>query len=251
MTILCPIPAAPDIDGPYLDFGDTSVFSSVAGATLAAWVQMSNPIGELDRCQLSVGNRLQLWWSHTDIFIRARRIDADGETVVLGIGNARQWMHVAGVADYSNGLLTIYVNGQDEGSDVLDSSGVSEAGDQLMDINKLAHLDFAGAGPACVADIRCYPRAFTATEVLSLYNARGRDGHAPYHRIKCFETPQSTLVAAGPTVVDTSGRNPGSPVLLDGESPSYRYDNFAPNPLDPSPEVIPPGISIRRGRGAA
>jgi chitodextrinase len=109
--------------------------------------------------------------------------DASG-TAIFGVGqsgvqyNATKagltvgsWYHLVGVYDGSN--VRIYVNGQ-EGTPRA-KNGVTLDGSGNVDIGG-AHGDrFKGA----IDDVRIYNRAFTASEVVTLYNAGGTTDTTP------------------------------------------------------------------------
>ena len=110
-----------------------------------------------------------------------RRLDSDSSTILdttEGTAVTGSWLHVASVADWTNGQLIVYINGESSistapagwngnTSDTDASNGaVGVRGDLLNSTDWDGYLE----------DVRVYSRALTADEIRDIYTSKGKDG---------------------------------------------------------------------------
>lgn len=161
------------------------IYQNVTGATLMAWLSVaSTPSSELMAVHFSTGSstsnaRLSLSYRgvETRWRVSARRLDANSVSSVNGTSapSIGQVCHVCGVAEYSNQILRLYVNGVQENT--LTITGWTGASSDTA--SQSARIGSTGTGASyyngAVTDVRTYNRVLSADEIASIYRARGRD----------------------------------------------------------------------------
>jgi hypothetical protein len=112
-----------------------------------------------------------------DYLYVARRLDADGSTVVQGGAPAVDVLaHVVGVAKFTGGGIDLYIDGVFIGT----TANAGWTANSANTTSGNAHIgsEDDGAGNyfnGTIDDVRIYHRALSANEINTIYRARGRD----------------------------------------------------------------------------
>jgi hypothetical protein len=117
------------------------------------------------------------------------------------------WAHLAGVYDAANGQLTLYVNGQAQGT-AIDSMPYSANGPFTIgraQWNAMQAGDFKGS----ISDVQAYQAALSPTDIAKVFGG-GQIGPAARWRM---------MDGAGPSVADASGNN--HPVAVTGSGVTW------------------------------
>lgn len=229
-------PVYPTTPG-YVDLqANCTLVQNVAAMSLCAWVNITNfpGSGETYISHFSTNgvasvSRFGLSINQPTSGFRAtcRRLDADAlvalnDTTVLSTGT---WYHVALVADFTNALLTFYVNGATTvatapaGWTGNTSNTASTRGCHLARATQLLQID------GTVEDIKMWSRALTANEIENEYGARGRSINLPSMVNRHLFSGQSGTTATG-TSIDLTKTVDGiftdGPLYIDGAPISWR-----------------------------
>lgn len=176
----------------YVDLGASCpLLQNVPGGTICSWVNITNfpgsgetYISHFSTNGAATASRLGISINQPTGSFRAtaRRLDADA-LVSANDPTARStgvWYHVAITADYSNAgqgqTLRIYVDGVEvvnagvqAGWTGNSSNTASTRGCHMARASQLLQID------GVCEDIRVYNRALSASEILTIYGARGID----------------------------------------------------------------------------
>lgn len=210
-------------------FGTLNHLQNVSEATLSAWVKVvSIPATEryivffgtnaaaTARAALSVR-------SDTGRFrVNARRVDADGLTVLDGSGTPGQvafgqTTHVAATFRYATttNTISLYINGVLNVQQGLGGAGGNTSNTASADVGiggiSAANTRFDGT----IEDVRVYQRALSDSEIFGLYTARGRDRNFAncVGLWRMNEGPPTGVVGAVPSSVGgAQGAGVASPV---------------------------------------
>lgn len=204
------------------------VLQNIAGATLMTWVKPVTLTGT-ERMMLYFSTGTANNSSRAAITMRigtgfrcsGRRLDADtvqtvDSTTVPATGTI---YHVAGVLDWTNTALRIYVNGVQENSVTVagwtgNSSNTASLGAQMA---CRTAGDNATEIDAILDDPRVYNRVLTANEIQDIASARGRDAvvNGMVERWKLMDNSTGSAI----TTARSIGSNQGGAVAAN--SPLY------------------------------
>ena len=177
--------------GPVNVGANQDYLQDVAGATVAAWVKVSegsltHPENVIYQSTSHRSSRLHLQVHGKGVpqnvgtlAAYMRRVDSDESASLFSASSIPfdQWVHVALVIDYAGGTYRFYINGLEAGSG---SSGLTHGRSQ----NTPTPVNWVGAAgggkqfPGLIDDVRVYNRTLSADEVRSLTVpvARGQAG---------------------------------------------------------------------------
>ncbi len=189
----------------YVQVDAPGILQNVNSATVAAWIKPSStiPAGSFrELISISVGGvpsdvsrfALALRGDGTagDVFLGGRASDSETQKSIthdssLPVG---EWVHVAGVANFSQGTLEIYINGLLATSGPVAFIQPATSNNASPSIS-LGAQDSGGSNryAGAMDEVRVYGRALTACEVQEL---AGRDGLQAYWK---FDESSGTTAA--------------------------------------------------------
>lgn len=158
---------------------NTSIINSAPGVSLAAWVRpdaIPSSIGSIifiSNGQFHYNSRAGIFLnSNGEIEVAGRSLDSDGFQYRTSVAtlNLGEWVHVAGVVDYVNEVIKIFINSEEQ---VLQSGSVSFGASQSDSTDSLAFtvgstdqgFEFFNGG---VDDVYVFREALSDSEIAAL-----------------------------------------------------------------------------------
>ena len=196
----------------------STALANAAGATLMAWVNPVSLPTPAGNSVFGLSNGISAGSSRAKIGVmgsgalrgNGRCLDEDsnqdfsgGPAGVVTLGT---WQHIAATFDYPNKLIRLYYNGVlnvTSGVVTWGASSTSNTASQSMNIGS-QHGGGSEYWDGGIDDARCYNRLLSASELLIIASARGRDKivYGLQHRYVLIEGAPGNIASSTPVIVD-------------------------------------------------
>lgn len=194
------------------------VLRNVAGGTVMIWMRPVNSSANIsavvqDVCSIALGpppgtsvsSRLSLSMTNIGFRILARALDADaGSSIFAGTWNAREWIHVAAVANFTTAIGRLYINGSLISTQAFTSMTPGNTSNTNSKNGAIGSDDDTTVNytDGDLEDFRCYNRALGDIEIETIYATRGRDGIWEQLALRCpmNELGENVAVVGCPSI---------------------------------------------------
>lgn len=190
-----------------------NLLNGSSAVSVIAWVSNGTPAADRSRIVAYLGNTgidvLTLRDRFGSWAVTARPTESSSEVLVVAtVGTVDALTCIGAVVDFVGGTVDLYLDGvlNNSGSTGAWGSAASESGPANIGANDASSSFFSGR----IHEVRSYARALSADELLSVYNARGRDRSAAFNRWTLLTDAPGVVVTG--TIYDLMGNGPGTPI---------------------------------------
>lgn len=206
----------------------STALANVSGATLCAWINPNSLPTPAGNSVFGLSNGVAAGSSRAKIGVlgngalrgNGRCLDTDANQDYsggpIGVVTTGSWQHIAATFDYPNKLIRLYYNGTLNTTSGVVTWGTyptSNTASLSMNIGS-QHGGGSEYWDGYIDDARCYNRLLSASELLIIASARGRDKivYGLMHRYMLVEGAPGVSAPASPVVIDVGQlRRNGTP----------------------------------------